>query len=355
MKLHLLNAILLVGLTYCQPAQQEEKNMGQQTPVSLSFRWEKFDTQTQASLRGLSAVNDQIVWASGSEATCIRTNDGGQSWQSFFFDVPDSLQFRDIEAFDDQTVYLLSAGTPGLIYKTTDGGENWTLQYKNTHPDIFLDGMAFWDAQHGVVMGDPLDGYFTILRTEDGGEHWERIAAENLPAPATGEGGFAASGTNIVVQSTQHAWFASGGITSRVFYSSDAGQQWEVVETPIQQGEPSQGMFSLAFADTLRGVAVGGAYLLPEDTSRIACYTADGGKNWQLAAKMPSGYRSGVAYFPEDQLFIAIGTNGSDYSTDFGKSWTSLDTINYHGIQPISGKSAAWLSGNDGSVAKLRW
>jgi photosystem II stability/assembly factor-like uncharacterized protein len=348
-------AISFFLLIACQPAQQENQQASTQDSLVFNFRWEHVNTPTTASLRGLSAVSEQIAWASGSEATCIMTSDGGQSWQSFSFDVPDSLQFRDVEAFDEQTAYLLSAGTPGLIYKTTDGGANWILQYENKSPAIFLDGMAFWNAQEAVVMGDPLEGYFTILRTEDGGANWQRVASKNIPAPTSGEGGFAASGTNIVVQGEQHAWFASGGKASRVFYSTDGGQQWEVIETPVQQGESSQGIFSLAFADTLRGVGIGGNYLVPEDTSRIACYTVDGGRRWQLAEQMPSGYRSGVAYFPEDQLFIAVGTNGSDYSTDFGKTWTPLDTTNYHSIQAVPGTSAAWLSGNDGRVAKLRW
>ncbi|WPP48820.1 WD40/YVTN/BNR-like repeat-containing protein [Catalinimonas niigatensis] len=356
MKLSLLSILFsCLCLLSCQNATQENPPAATQDSLTFNFQWEHVNTPTSASLRGLSAVSENIAWTSGSEATCFMTKDGGQSWQSFSFEVPDTLQFRDVEAFDAQIAYLLSAGSPGLIYKTTDGGQSWTLQYENTHPAVFLDGMAFWNAQEAIVMGDPLEGYFTLLRTDDGGEHWERIASANLPAPQQGEGGFAASGTNIVVQGEQHAWFASGGKASRVFYSMDGGRQWQFAETPVQQGEASQGIFSLAFADTLLGVGVGGDYLVPEDTSRIACYTTDGGRSWQLAQQMPSGYRSGVAYFPEDQLFIAVGTNGSDYSTDFGKSWTPLDTTAFHGIQAVPGASAAWLSGNDGRVAKLRW
>ncbi|MDF9799876.1 photosystem II stability/assembly factor-like uncharacterized protein [Catalinimonas alkaloidigena] len=341
-------------LWQCQQSQKQSEKP-ETKAASFSFQWQHLNTPTQASLRGLSAVSEKIAWVSGSEAACIMTTDGGQTWQSFSFEVPDSLQFRDIEAFDAQTAYLLSAGSPALIYKTTNGGQNWTLQYENTNPDIFLDGMAFWDQQHALVMGDPLEGYFTILRTEDGGENWSRILSEDLPKPKEGEAGFAASGTNIVVKGEAFACFASGGGASRVFYSVDGGQYWQFSKTPMKQGEPSQGIFSMAFADTLSGVAVGGDYLIPDDTSRIACYTVDGGRSWQLAEQMPGGYRSGVAYFPEDQLFIAVGTNGSDYSTDFGKSWTPLDSIAYHSIQAVAGTSTAWLSGSDGRVAKLSW
>jgi photosystem II stability/assembly factor-like uncharacterized protein len=339
----------------CQPSPQENQQFTADERTNFDFTWTEINTPIAVSLRGLAAVNKDIAWASGSEATVMRTTDGGQSWQTFTFDVPDSLQFRDVEAFGRDTAYVLSAGTPGLIFKTTDGGQSWTKQYENTSAGIFLDGMAFWDEQNGIVMGDPLEGSFVILRTEDGGNSWEKVAAENLPAPAEGEGGFAASGTNIMVQGRQHAWFASGGKTSRIFRSVDGGQSWQYTESPMLQGESSQGIFSLAFADTLRGVAVGGNFLAPDDTFRLAAYTTDGGRSWQLAEQMPGGYRSGVAYFSEDKLFIATGTNGTDYSTDFGQSWLPLDTVGYHSIQPVPGQSAAWLSGNEGKVTKLRW
>jgi len=337
----------------CQPVKKDQV-VGDESNV-YNFQWEILSTPTQSSLRGLSAVSEEIAWASGSMATVMWTSDGGQSWQTFSYDVPDSLQFRDVEAFGKDTAYVLSAGSPGLIYQTTNGGQSWTKQYENNRPGIFLDGMAFWNAQQGVVMGDPLGDSFVILRTNNGGQDWKRVSAENLPDPAKGEAGFAASGTNIVVQGEAFAYFASGGKQARVFRSTDRGQSWEAREVPIVQGASSQGIFSMAFADTQRGVAVGGDFLAPDDTIRIAAYTTDGGLSWQPARQMPGGYRSGVAYFSGDSLFIATGTHGTDYSTDFGITWLPLDTVGYHSIQPVPGRSVAWLSGDEGKVAKLGW
>ncbi|WKN32642.1 YCF48-related protein [Porifericola rhodea] len=342
-------ASLLLTLAGCQSPLSENQNN------TFQFKWERLKTPTQASFRGLSVVSEKELWLGGSQASCLLTTDAGKNWQTFNLNVADSLQFRDIEAFDNGTAYLLSAGSPALIYKTNNYGKTWKLQYENNRPDIFLDGMAFWNEETGLVMGDPTDGYFTMLKTTDGGKNWTRLKSEALPEPKNKEAGFAASGTNIVSKASQHAWFASGGGASRVFYTTDAGKSWHHSPTPVQQGEASQGIFSLAFADTLRGVAVGGNYLAPDDCSKIACYTNDGGKNWQPAVQMPSGYRSGVAYFSKDQLFIAVGSNGTDYSTDYGKSWKKIDTVGYHSIQPVPGASIAWLSGDQGHVAKLSW
>jgi photosystem II stability/assembly factor-like uncharacterized protein len=43
--------------------------------------WETIDTSSQASLRGLVAIDQNIAWACGSKGTILRTRDGGQSWQ----------------------------------------------------------------------------------------------------------------------------------------------------------------------------------------------------------------------------------------------------------------------------------
>ena len=77
----------------------------------------------------------------------------------------ESLDFRGIHAIDAHTVYLMSAG-PGdksRIYKTSDAGEHWTLQFTNPDPKGFFDAIAFWDAQHGIVVGDPLEGRAEVL------------------------------------------------------------------------------------------------------------------------------------------------------------------------------------------------
>ena len=97
------------------------------------------------------------------------------------------------------------------IYKTNDGGATWTLQYTNRDPKGFLDALAFWDAEHGLALGDPVDGRFAILTTDDGGKSWEPIPPEGMPPALPGEGAFAASGTCLVVQGEGHAWFGTGG------------------------------------------------------------------------------------------------------------------------------------------------
>src|SRR5690242_20079813 len=145
-------------------------------------RWTVQTSGVNVRLRGVSAVSESVAWASGAGSTVLRTVDGGTTWQKSTV-TSDALDFRDIDAVDAQTAYVLSIGNgpASRIYKTTDAGKTWTLQFKNEDPKGFLDAMSFSDANHGIVFGDSIDGQLYILTTENGGRNWTRIAPSSLP------------------------------------------------------------------------------------------------------------------------------------------------------------------------------
>ncbi|MFN2564698.1 MAG: WD40/YVTN/BNR-like repeat-containing protein, partial [Gemmatimonadaceae bacterium] len=134
------------------------------------------------------------------------------------------------------------------------------------------------------------------------------------------------------------------------------GISWQVASTPVRAGMSSRGIFSIAFADARRGVAVGGDYQRPEDTVANVAVTDDGGATWRLATGRPRGYRSGVAYVPgtDGRALVAVGTSGSDYSTDGGETWTPVDTVGFNSVAFARGRSTAgWAVGARGRIA--RW
>src|SRR5437016_5870607 len=160
------------------------------------------ESGVKTRLRGISAVSDKIAWASGGKGTCLRTTDGGATWQKITVPDSDKLDFRDIEAFDANTAYLLSIGEgeASRIYKTTDGGQHWDIKFANHNPKAFFDAIAFWDVNNGLALSDPVDGHFIIIKTTDGGQTWKETASANMPAAVDKEGAFAASGTCLITQ-----------------------------------------------------------------------------------------------------------------------------------------------------------
>lgn len=310
-----------------------------------------------ARLRGVSAVNDRVAWASGAGGTVIRTADGGATWTKLT--VPDaaSLDFRDVDAVTATSAYILSIGSgpASRIFKTMDAGATWTLQFTNQEPKGFLDAMAFWDDRRGLVMGDSIDGRFDILRTLDGGRTWARIRSAGLPPALPNEGAFAGSGTNVAVLPGGHAWIGTGAAERcRVLHTSDYGATWTIADTPVA-GSQSAGIFSIAFRDPRHGLTVGGDYRKESDAIANAASTADGGRSWTPVAGL-GGFRSVVAHMPgSSATWVAVGPQGADISTDDGRHWTAIAGGGYHAFSFARAGRAGWGVGERGAIGKLIW
>lgn len=326
--------------------------------LATPAQWQPQQSGTTVRFRGVSAISATIAWVSGSGGSYARTTDGGTSWQALVVPEATALDFRDVQAVDANTAYLLSIG-PGeqsRIYKTTNGGRGWTLQFTNHNTKAFFDAFAFWDARTGIAMSDPVEGRFILIKTTDGGANWTELPRENAPRALDGDGGFAASGTCIAVQGKHNVWFGTGGAAvARVFRSTDAGDTWKAAFTPIAAGNASSGIFSIAFKDARNGVIVGGDYKKENEGGNNVAITTDGGETWTLAKDpRPSGLRSAVAYAggTRSSVLVAVGPSGSDYSTDDGASWTGLNSNGYHAVS-FAG-SDGWAVGEGGRIGKLR-
>jgi photosystem II stability/assembly factor-like uncharacterized protein len=202
--------------------------------------------------------------------------------------------------------------------------------------------MTFWNDLEGIAIGDPTDTCMSIIVTRDGGKTWGKIPCENLPKIKDGEAAFAASNTNIEVVGDK-TWIATGGKASRIYYSPNKGETWEVFNTPIVQGYATTGMYSVDFYDELIGFAIGGDYTIPEDQQANKIKTVDGGKTWELVAKNQNpGYRSCVQYIPnrEGKELVAIGFEGIDFSNDTGNTWKHLSDESYYTMRFINDSTA---------------
>ncbi len=312
--------------------------------------WTTSATGVSARLRGISAVSDRVVWASGNEGTIIRTDDGGKSWKRIPPPDSGSLDFRDIDAINERTACALSIG-PGdasRIYKTTDAGATWTLQFRNDDEKAFYDAMAFAGEHTGFAVSDSVDGRLVVLETKDGA-HWSRVPPESLPAAAAGEGAYAASGTNIAIVGGS-VWI--GTTASRVIRSMDGGRTWTAASTPLAAGT-SAGIFSIAFRDANHGIVVGGDYKKEREALDNAAITDDAGASWTRVEGL-GGYRSAVAFMPaREGTVISVGPSGSDYSDDHGRTWRAVEGPGFHTLAVAPGSRVAWAAGENGTAASL--
>ena len=312
---------------------------------------------TDAAFIAVDPVNGDTAWASGGRGTWARTVDGGATWRSGRVPGADSIQFRDVHAVSGSTAYLLSIGNgpDSRIYKTTDGGANWQLQFTNQDPNAFFDCFDFWDENSGLAFSDSHEGRFTIITTTDG-TTWNPLPVEQLPPANSGEGAFASSGTCLVAHGDSTAWIGTGASDggARVLRTDNRGRTWTVAETPIIKGG-SAGIATLSFRDANNGIAMGGDIANADSMTDNVAVTSDGGRTWTLAGRPAfTGAVYGSAWVPgaPTPTVVAVGPRGISYSTDNGATFVPLDTLNHWSVA-FASPSAGWAVGPGGRISKL--
>jgi photosystem II stability/assembly factor-like uncharacterized protein len=382
----LASAVLLFSQNWLT-AQSPKPAFGEPAP---QISWSLQDSGTTASLRGIVSVDGKIAWASGSGGTVIKTLDGGAHWTPCAVP-PDAekLDFRGIQAADASHAIVMSSG-PGdqsRLYKTDDGCKSWKMLFKNPDsPEGFFDSFfADWTAGGhnaegkpawtGSLLGDPVHGTFVVFDTPDSGVTWVARKSPDLALNGVDLSGFAASNSLFPANQdgahTPHI-FASGGKGGAVVWiETDAEtsvgmaspstmtlSHWSRVAVPLAGGNEASGIFSIGrrtesvpfrnvitIQETL--MAVGGDYQKPNESNGTAAWSVDHGLHWTAAAKPPHGYRSAVAWSAEFNVWIAAGTNGSDFSSEDGKTWTALDGGNWNAL------SLPFAVGPKGRIGRL--
>ncbi len=321
--------------------------------ASADAQWTFAASATTAEFRGLSVVDDRVVWASGSRGTVARSENGGVTWRIDTVAGATQLDFRSIHAIDARTAFIASAGEAekgfAAIYATRDAGRTWQRVYSTDVKGVFFDAIAFWDAKHGIALSDPVDSAFFLLETRDGGGTWARIPPAGMPRVLAGEAAFAASGSSLVVGPSDVFRIGTGGGGRARLLISAAGK-WRVAETPVHAAGAAAGLFAIDF-DQSRGIAVGGDYTQPRLAAPSVALSDDGGLSWRPAFRPPAAYLSGVSWERGGHRVVAVGLAGTFLSRDSGDTWTQTDTIPLNAVRAMED---AWIAvGPRGRLARL--
>lgn len=321
--------------------------------LSQTYSLQNCEVSVQSSFRGLSVVDDSIVWVSGSNGWIGRSTDGARNWKFSQVAGFEKLDFRSLHAFDSQRAIIANAGSPAHILQTADGGNTWQIVYQNNHPNVFFDGVGFWNDREGMIYGDPILGRMLLLITKDGGKTWTELPEAQRPALQEGEASFAASGTGIRCSDKSTVMIATGGKVSRLFTSFNYGKSWKIIAPPIIQGESSTGIFSVAFRDKKNGMVVGGDFQKDSLKVKHILLTKDAGKTWTPPTSPTRGYRECVEYIT-NKVLIATGPSGTDISLNEGNDWQSLsDEKGFHVVRKArKGKLVVVAGGGEISILK---
>lgn len=331
----LINILLLLGAFISTAQSQDIQLLTQKEGVSF---------------RGLALLNEDCIWVSGSGGTVGKSLDGGKTWSWPSPQGYEKFDFRDIEVFSRKEALIVSAGSPAVILRTEDGGENWREVYRDERPAIFLDGLDF-QGKEGFVIGDPIEGLFQLLQSKDSGKSWQDVSNFMYLMADTGEAVFAASGSSIQYLK-KNLWVGTGGSYANLFRRNERMRRVDKYPCPIAQGSASKGIFSIDFWDNDNGVAVGGDYQNDKLTDSVVMLTKDGGKNWISGGIGNSGFKSAVRYL-SPHIIIATGTSGTDISLDAGLHWKNISPESFNSIARKRGSPVVYLAGSKGNIAKV--
>lgn len=300
----------------------------------------------KTSLRGLSVVNDRVIWVSGSNGMVGKSVDSGHTWKWITVKGFEKTDFRDIEAFDETSAVIMGVAEPAYILRTADAGQTWKVVYENNTKGMFLDAMEFWNINSGIVVGDPIDNKIFIARTFDGGINWSDIPAANYPLADSGEAMFASSGTNVRKLTQQEAVIVTGGLRSRLLIKN------KQIDLPILQGKQSTGANSIAIKNKKIMIIVGGDFTAKDSSTGNCVITADAGRTWTFPVTAPHGYRSCVEYI-DKKTWICSGLNGIDFSTDDGTNWQWISKESFHVCRKAKNGKTVFFAGVGGKIGKL--
>ncbi len=261
-----------------------------------------------STLRAVTHFGDTF-YAVGEFALFQKSTDGGRTWSSenLFGGFWDNLW--DIQFISENEAW--SVAVPARIIHTTDGGENWDLQFADN--GFGLSCVHFIDDQRGWV-GGPSDA---IMRTTDGGLSW---TVHNIPNPPNGPD----SKWDIHFVDENLGYLV--GNFGYVAKTLDGGLNWFNVDLPV--------------ADHISEM-----YVLSADELIISCFngtiyrTQNGGKTWQ---QIVTGFENedvfvsfyGLARTPSGRLYVA-GDRGHLFAQSAPQILGDLDGDGVVGVKDL--------------------
>ncbi len=305
---------------------------------------EKVCPVSENSFRGLSALSENEVWLSSNQGQ-VWFYSAEKGWEDRSPRNYESTQWRDIEAFNDSTAIILSAGSPALVLRTDDGGKQWTETYRDEDPDIFFDAMDFWDESRGVAFADAQGDYLSMIETLDGGRSWSLKDSSNSLLVWPNQGGFAASGTCLHTYKDS-SWFIVLGGKQAIMVYDDPGKLLGHT-LPLDSGAASKGAFSIDFKNRDTIIVVGGDYRADSLTKNSVTVSYNGGFDWikpDFPSELNERYWSCVQW--QRNRIILCSRFGTAISLDNGKNWEVLK-------QGFYSTDGIWFSGPQGRLGRL--
>ena len=305
---------------------------------------------TGFNLYNINMDSNNKLWVFGEYGTILNSGDNFKTWDSKNLNLTENLYDSEIK---DKKIWVI--GSNGLILYSSDDGITWATQTSNTNESLVK--IQFIDDDHGWIMAaDSL-----ILKTDDGGVNWQKINIkdawpQNDFVFLNMYDGYLLTGYNQWNDPGNGIEGSSEGILYR---TTDGGEIWSIADSGMSK------FTSIFFLNNKIGYMEvtnfknGGKLLKTEDSGNnwdTLLYTStfdwrqinffdeqngiainanylgkttNGGKNWQIIDSLNklSPYSTLTSFITNQQQIYMVGTEGNILeSSDLGKNWINLNS-----------------------------
>ncbi|MEA4937659.1 MAG: T9SS type A sorting domain-containing protein [Paludibacter sp.] len=294
----------------------------------INAQWQQRNSFQLSYIDNISVVDSNIVWVGDqTDQSLSVSKDGGQTWVRNNYQIGSFAQgaftLGTFSAVNDSTAYIIAAGLDAAgtanngVFKTTNGGKNWSKLPGAFSATSFPNFVYFWNASEGVAIGDAYpNNYFEIYTTSNGGQTWNQVQAANQ-ASGNAEWGLNSSIHLRVVNGTIY-FTTSGG---RLFKSSDKGKNWAAINTPAS----SNTYMSFDFKNDNEGIVV---FSNTSAGEKFVYTTSNGGATWTPQTGGEYWFLRQIKYDASRNIYFSTSTYGLAWSSDNGATWTQHPSFN---------------------------
>ncbi len=275
--------------------------------------WLKQPSPTTKNLKNVFFINSNTGWISGDSGFIARTTNSGENWtiqntginndiQAFYF-INERLGWAvSWEIFPDSTSFL---GT--IILKTTDGGNNW-ISYMYPEENRFMKTVYFIDSARGFLAGAPI----SIFYTTDAGARWGAADTDTTLVL-----GFPIENLKFFDSQTGYACGGFRDLAGSMWVSSNGGLNWKAT---VVGPEPLNDVY--IFSGT-KAISAGGDFEYGSSTVK----TSNQGLSWIYDTLGTFGVASSIDFRTANEGWITLGiAQKFTYTIDTGNTWRNIYT-----------------------------
>lgn len=303
------------------------------------------------SFRGMTSVDDSLIFISGSKGTIAKYNiEQDKLSKAALPEKYKQTDFRDIKHLGAGNLLAVGISSPAYVLRSSDYGSTWHLVYEDTSKNIFLNGAIVLDNARILLYGDPDEsGTFDLLLSADLGKTFSRLPVNERPHSGENGGMFAASGTSgMLVNDTIYIAIQSASGVALVKKQQDLNPAdvWQLEATDIP-ASGSSGIFSLA-AHKNSMMAFGGEYTQPNE-KRHSVWKNVEGKWTVINLPFRCGYYSCGVF--NSHVIVATGTCETTIYDRSLKQTTSIEKA-FHTCRLVG--NTVYFAGPNGTFGTLR-